>query len=461
MVDYRIEKDSIGDIKVNNNVMWGAQTQRSIQNFDISQRKFPIQFIKSHVELKRACAIANKELGMLDEQIADAIIKASEDILERNLYLDMFPLDIFQTGSGTQTNMNVNEVLSNIAIKNLGGTLGSKSPVHPNDHVNLGQSSNDTIPTSMHIASIQSIIKSLIPSIDQLINGLTEKQNEFSEIIKIGRTHLQDAVPLTIGQEFSGYIAQLLDAKLNISQTKDFLKKLAIGGTAVGTGINAHPKLSLKVCEILSKRIGVDFNHTGNKFSLIASKDLFVMLSGSLRTLAITLMKISNDIRWLASGPRAGLGELILPSNEPGSSIMPGKINPTQNEMLIQVAAQVIGNDTAVSTGAQWSYLELNLMKPVIISNILESIEILSKGMISFNKNAIQGLQVNKERISNLLEQSLMLATALTPHLGYDKAAEIAKIAYKNNQTIREVLEQGKYLNKEDIDKFLNFQNMI
>jgi len=461
MTDKRIEKDTMGEIEVPANALWGAQTQRSKENFQISDRKFPDEFIKAHVQLKKACAIANKELGELEPTIADAIIQASDEVLKEDKHLDQFPLDIYQTGSGTQTNMNVNEVLSNRAIQILGGEVGSKKPVHPNDHVNRGQSSNDTIPSSMHISTLYEIDKKLIPAIDTLISAMQKKQQEFSDIIKIGRTHLQDAVPLTLGQEFSGYIYQLQAAKQHVQETAKHLETLAIGGTAVGTGLNAHPDLASKVCEILSEALNLNFRADANKFALIGAKDAMVATSGALRTLAIALMKISNDIRWMASGPRCGLGELDLPANEPGSSIMPGKVNPTQNEMLVQVGAQVIGNDAAVATGGQWGYLELNLMKPMIISNILESIKILTNGMESFADKAISGLQANKKRIANLVEQSLMLATALTPYVGYDKAAEIAKTAFKEGKTIREILEENDYIPKDEIDEALDLSSMV
>lgn len=461
MTDTRIETDTMGEVKVPKNALWGAQTQRSKENFQISNRKFSNAFIKAHVELKRACAIANESLGELSKDIADAIVKAADEILEEGKHLDQFPLDIFQTGSGTQTNMNVNEVISNRAIQLLGGEIGSKTPVHPNDHVNKGQSSNDTIPSSMHIATLNEIHYRLVPAIDHLVEALSKKSEEFKGIIKIGRTHLQDAVPLTLGQEFSGYIAQLKTAKAHILETSKHLEKLPIGGTAVGTGLNAHPKLDKKVCEILSNRMGLNFRAEGNKFAMIAAKDEIVATSGALRTLAIACMKIANDIRWLASGPRSGLGELSLPANEPGSSIMPGKINPTQNEMLVQVGAQVVGNDAAIATGGQWGYLELNLMKPMMISNILESIQILSNGMVSFAEKAIAGLEANKDKIENLVEQSLMLATALTPYIGYDKAADVAKTAHKEGKTIREILMEKDLLPEDKIDEALDLSGMV
>ena len=461
MEDTRIEKDTMGEVEVPSTALWGAQTQRSKENFQISGRTLPVPFIKAHVELKRACAVANKELGELDSAIADAIVQACDEVIDNDMHLDMFPLDIYQTGSGTQTNMNFNEVLSNRAIQIMGGEVGSKKPVHPNDHVNKGQSSNDTIPTSMHVSALNEIHKKLIPAINFLADALEEKQKEFDKIIKIGRTHLQDAVPLTLGQEFSGYVFQLRTARDHILDTSKYLEQLAIGGTAVGTGLNAHPQLSAKVCSILSDRLNLNFSPDGNKFALIGAKDAIVSISGALRTLAIAGMKIANDIRWLASGPRCGLGELILPENEPGSSIMPGKVNPTQNEMMVQVGAQVVGNDAAVAAGGQWSYLELNLMKPMMISNVLESIEILSNGFVSFAEHAVKGLKANESRIAELVEKSLMLATALTPYVGYDKAAYIAKTAHKEGKTIREILMENDYIPHDKIDEALDLSNMV
>ncbi len=461
-MNNRIETDSMGEVEVSSNNLWGAQTQRSLSNFQISDRKFPIEFIYALIEIKLAAAKVNHSLKLIDDDIYQAISKACENILKGN-YKDQFPLDIYQTGSGTQTNMNVNEVISNIAIQILGGEIGSKIPVHPNDHVNRSQSSNDVFPTAMHLSTLVKINNKLIPSIDKIINSLTTKQKEFWEIIKIGRTHLQDAVPITVGQEFSGYIAQLRMARSHIINTSEQLKNLAIGGTAVGTGLNAPHDFDRLVCAELSKLTGIEFSSKENKFALIASKDSLLSVSGSLRTLAVSLMKIANDIRWMASGPRAGLGELILPANEPGSSIMPGKINPTQNEMVIQVAAQVIGNDAAISIGAQMGYMELNLMKPVIISNLLESIEILSNAMNSFATRAIDGLEVNKKRIAEIIKSSLMLVTALTKHpdIGYDLAAKIAKKAHNTGKNIRDILIEDNILPADEIDASLDLVKML
>ncbi len=460
-MEYRIEKDSMGEVKVPADKLWGAQTQRSLMNFDISSRKFPEPFIMALVEVKRAVAIANKELGQVDPKIADAIIQAAEEILEEKKHLDQFPLDIYQTGSGTQTNMNANEVLANRAIQILGGEVGSKNPVHPNDHVNKGQSSNDVIPTAMHVSALVEIEKRLLPELDNLSKALEDKAKEFMDIIKIGRTHLQDAVPLSLGQEFSGYVHQLRIAKQAIESAKELIRPLALGGTAVGTGLNAHPDMSKRAIEIISERTGVQFTDDANKFALLAGKDGLVAVSGALKTLAVTLIKIANDIRLLASGPRCGIGELHLPENEPGSSIMPGKVNPTQAEMMVQVGAQVIGNDAAITAGGTWGFYELNLMKPMIISNILESIDILTRGMASFRKNAVEGITANVERISSLVDKSLMLATALTPVIGYDKAAELAKKAYKEGKTIREVVREEQLMSDEDLEKALDLTHMV
>jgi fumarate hydratase, class II len=470
-MSYRIEKDSMGEVRVPSDKIWGAQTQRSLENFDISSRTFPLPFIKALIEVKRACALANKELGQLDDKIGTAIEKAADLILEDGKYHDMFPLDIFQTGSGTQTNMNANEVLANLAIQVLGGTIGEDKMVHPNDHVNRGQSSNDVIPTAMHISSLYELINQLIPSLEKLITSVSNKSAEFKDIIKIGRTHLQDAVPCTLGQEFQGYVYQLKNSKSILIDLGNHLKPLALGGTAVGTGLNAHPEMPAKAISILSDRMDIAFSNSnrGSKFALLAAKDELVGLSGGLKTLAVALIKIANDIRLMGSGPRVGIGELLLPENEPGSSIMPGKVNPTQAEMLVQVCAQVIGNDTAVTHGGIQGYFELNLMKPMIISNVLESIDILARGMNSFRKNCIDGLQANTSRIASLIDQSLMVVTALTTFVKsdgsipypYDEAARVAKHAYTNDLTIREVLQQEGKLSDEEITKALNLSKMV
>ncbi len=461
MYELRIETDTMGEVEVPVRSLWGAQTQRSFDNFQISSRKLPYSFINALVEIKRACAIANCEFSIISKEIKDAIVQSADEILDNGKFIEQFPLDVFQTGSGTHTNMNVNEVLSNRAILLLNGIVGSKTPVHPNDHVNKGQSSNDVIPSAMHISALREITNKLIPAIDELSSALKSKEKEFKSIFKIGRTHLQDAVPLSLGHEFSGYFSQLNFVKKHINDTSFHLQYLAIGGTAVGTGLNAHPELGKRVCRILSDRLNHEFRHDGNKFALIGAKDAIVAISGALRTLAIVLMKIANDIRILASGPRCGLGEITLPANEPGSSIMPGKINPSQNEMLIQVAAQVIGNDAAISVGGQWGYLELNLMMPMMISNLLESIKILSNGMRSFTKLCVLGITANERRIKNLVDQSLMLVTALTSQIGYDKAAKVAKKAYKEGKTIGQVLVEENIFPENKIEEVLDVSKMV
>lgn len=461
-MNYRIETDSLGEIKVPTEVLWGAQTQRSLQNFSISQRKFPLSMLRAIIEIKRSCAVANRDFGVLQDEIAVAIITAADTLLQHDMY-DQFPLDVFQTGSGTQTNMNVNEVISNLAIQQLGGTVGSKQPVHPNDHVNKGQSSNDVIPSAMYIAAFDEITRRLEPAVETLILALKVKSQKFANIIKIGRTHLQDAVPITLGQEFSGYMYQLQQALNHLHITSQHLTTLALGGTAVGTGLNTSPQIAEKAISELSTRYGHSFKNgsRASKIALLAAKDAYLAVSGSLKTLAVALHKIANDIRFLASGPRVGLGELILPANEPGSSIMPGKINPTQAEMLTQVCAQVVGNDAAITFGATGGYFELNLMKPLLTSNILESIDILTRGIISFTENCVVGIQANTVRIESLVEQSLMLATALAPIIGYDAAAQLAKTAYKQNKTIREVALAEHILSEKDLNDALNLQKMV
>jgi len=466
-MEFRVETDSMGEVKVPSNVLWGAQTQRSLMNFDISNRKFPIPFLRALIETKRACALANKELGVLDPKIADAIIKATETVLKDEMY-DQFPLDIYQTGSGTQTNMNANEVLSNLAIKILGGEIGSKNPVHPNDHVNRGQSSNDVIPTAMYVSATSEVVHRLIPAINHMLVILESKAEEFKDVIKIGRTHLQDAVPCTLGQEFGGYAAQLKMSLTHITETYKHLMNLALGGTAVGTGLNAHPEMAEKAISILADRYEIPFSKNGNRFALLAGKDAIVATSGALKTLSVALIKIANDIRFLGSGPRVGLGELIIPANEPGSSIMPGKVNPTQAEMLVQVGAQVIGNDTAITHGGIQGYFELNLMKPMLTSNILESIDIVTRGIISFSDNCLKGLKADTNRIDSLVEKSLMLVTALTTYskdghipYPYDKAASIAKRAFREGLTIREVLRADGILTDSEIEEALDLRRMV
>ncbi len=459
--EYRIERDSLGEVKVPKNVWWGAQTQRSLENFRISGTRFPILFLDSLIRIKRSCARANIELKELSEKIGKAIIAAADKIINDQMW-DQFPLDVYQTGSGTQTNMNANEVIANIANEILGGKRGEKKPVHPNDHVNKGQSSNDIIPTAMNVSTARALQNQLIPTLKTLRKKLEEKAIQFKEIIKIGRTHLQDAVPITLGQEFSGYAAQLRATESQLELIFPIITFLPIGGTAVGTGLNAHPKLAKLTCRYLSDELGISFKPSQNKFSQIAAHDELVTISGILKTLAAALIKIGNDIRLLASGPRCGLGELILPVNEPGSSIMPGKVNPTQVEALVQACLRVIGNDQVIAMGGFFGgQIDLNTTKPLMIYTLLESITLLSNSMKSFTEKCVEGIKANRERISFLVNQSLMLVTALTPHIGYDKAAKIAQKAYKEGKTIRQVVLEEKLLTEEELDNFLNLHSMV
>jgi fumarate hydratase class II len=456
----RQESDSMGIMEVPQQCYWGAQTQRSLLHFDIGDDQMPKELLKAFGILKKACAMTNQELGKLSPEKARLIIVAADEVIAGKLY-EHFPLRIWQTGSGTQTNMNANEVIANRAIEIAGGQLGSKKPIHPNDDVNRSQSSNDTFPTAMNIAAAEMLQRQLIPAVEELRNGLAKKQEEFRSIIKIGRTHLQDAVPLTLGQEFSGYVAQL-DANLErLKWVLNDLYKLAIGGTAVGTGLNAPKGFGDKTAQHIAELTGLPFVSAPNKFAALAAHDEFVMASGALKTLACSLMKIANDIRWLASGPRCGLGELILPENEPGSSIMPGKVNPTQSEAMTMVCVQVIGNDMAISTAASQGNFELNVFKPVIIHNLLHSMRLLMGTCRSFAEHAIAGLQANKVRIQEMVNQSLMLVTALSPIIGYDKAAEIAHKAYHENTNLRQACIALGYLTGEEFDKVLKAENMV
>ncbi len=456
----RFETDSLGQIEVNNNHYWGAQTQRSLKYFAIGNDLMPAELIKSFGILKKAAAIVNHNLGKLSSLKTDLIIQAADEVIAGQL-MDHFPLRVWQTGSGTQTNMNVNEVISNRAIALFGGVLGSKNPVHPNDDVNMSQSSNDTFPTAMHIAAIQALTQTLIPSIQSLRDALAIKQTEFEDIIKIGRTHLMDAVPLTLGQEFSGYVAQL-DHNLERLQTSlPHLYELAIGGTAVGTGLNTHPEFAQRVALKIAELTGLPFVSATNKFAALASHDAIVMASGALKTLAASLMKIANDLRWLGSGPRCGLGELILPANEPGSSIMPGKVNPTQSEAMTMVCVQVMGNDTAIGLAGSQGNFELNVFKPVMIYNLLHSINLLADASNSFRQHLILGLEANRQQIEHYLTHSLMLVTALNPHIGYDNAAKIAKVAYLENKTLKEAGIQLKLLTNEQFDAWVRPEEML
>lgn len=457
---FRIEHDTMGEIKVEDSKYWGAQTQRSLENFKIGIEKMPKELIEAFAILKRSLAVVNHSLGKLDDQKNKAIIKACDEILEGK-FEGMFPLAIWQTGSGTQTNMNLNEVIANRATEILGGDFRKEKLVHPNDHVNMSQSSNDTFPTAMHIVSVLEITRKLLPSLERLHKTFKQKSDEFKSIVKIGRTHLQDATPLTLGQEFSGYASMLEHSKAQIQQSLDFIRELAIGGTAVGTGINAHPKLSEKVSEELTKFTGVKFVSSPNKFHALTSHDALVFAHGALKGLAANLMKIANDIRWLASGPRCGLGELNIPENEPGSSIMPGKVNPTQCEAVTMVAVQVMGNDATIGIAASQGNFELNVFKPVIIYNFLQSLSLLSDAMDSFDEHCAKGITPNLEKIDYNLHHSLMLVTALNPHIGYENAAKVAKNAHKKGISLKESCLELKLLSAEEFDKFVVPENMI
>ena len=452
--NYRSESDSMGGILVPNNRYYGAQTARSLIHFAIGNDTKPPELIKALGQLKKACALANKDLGKLAEDKADLIVRAADEVIDGKLN-SHFPLRIWQTGSGTQSNMNANEVISNRAIEMVGGVLGSKTPIHPNDHVNMSQSSNDTFPTAMNIAAVTVVRERLIPALKELRDALDAKALEFAEIIKIGRTHLQDATPVTLGQEFSGYVA-MLDADLQrIEETLPGLESLAIGGTAVGTGLNSHPKFGATAAAHIAKITGYPFVSAENKFMALSSHGEFVFASGALKSLATSLMKIANDLRWLASGPRCGLGELTLPENEPGSSIMPGKVNPTQCEAVTMVAVQVMGNDAAIGMAASQGNFELNVFKPVIIHNFLHSVRLLSDASLSFKEHCVVGIEANRETIAGYVQNSLMLVTALNPHIGYDKAAQIAKKAHKERTGLKEAALALGYLTGDQFDEWV------
>jgi len=456
----RIETDSMGPIEVNQECYWGAQTQRSLKYFAIGNDLMPDELIRAFGILKKAAAIVNQDLGKLSPEKANLINQAADEVIAGKL-MAHFPLRVWQTGSGTQTNMNVNEVISNRAIALCGGVLGSKSPVHPNDDVNMSQSSNDTFPTAMHIAAVQTLTQNLIPSIQSLRDALDSKKTEFEDIIKIGRTHLMDAVPLTLGQEFSGYIAQLDHNLERIQTSLPHLYELAIGGTAVGTGLNTHPEFAQRVADKIAELTGLPFISAPNKFAALASHDAIAMASGALKTLACALMKIANDLRWLGSGPRCGLGELILPANEPGSSIMPGKVNPTQSEAMTMVCVQVMGNDTAIAIAGSQGNFELNVFKPVMIYNLLHSIRLLSDASNSFREHLVVGLAANRQQIEHYLTNSLMLVTALNPHIGYDNAAKVAKKAYLEGKTLKEASVELGILTSEQFDAWVRPASML
>ena len=451
----RKERDSMGEIEVKSDRYWGAQTQRSIYYFNIGNDLMPKEVITAFGILKKAAAITNQELGKLPADKAQLIVQAADEVIDGKLD-DHFPLKVWMTGSGTQSNMNINEVIANRGIEISGGILGSKTPIHPNDHVNMSQSSNDTFPTAMHIAAAIAVTQRLIPSVKKMRDELQKKVDEFADIVKIGRTHLQDAVPLTLGQEFSGYVAQL-DADLKrLELILPDLYELAIGGTAVGTGLNTPKGFAEKVSNQISQITGLPFISAPNKFAAMAAHDGLVMASGALKTLACSLMKIANDIRFLGSGPRCGLGELILPENEPGSSIMPGKVNPTQCEAITMVAAQVIGYDTAITIAGSQGHFELNVFKPMIIFNFIQSVAILSDSCHNFTDFLLTGLKVNRNKINSYVEQSLMLVTALAPKIGYDHAAQVAHIALEKNLTLKEVCLELGYISSEEFDQIVN-----
>ena len=459
-MDYRTETDSMGEIKVPVDKYYGAQTARSLMNFKIGGERFPREIIRALGILKKAAALTNKDLGILPAEKADLIVKAADEVVEGKLD-EHFPLVVWQTGSGTQTNMNANEVISNRAIEMAGGEKGSKKPIHPNDDVNKAQSSNDTFPTAMHIAAVEEIHRRLIPMVTKLRDALDAKSKEFKDIIKIGRTHLMDATPLTLGQEFSGYVQQLTNGLERINAALPRLYALALGGTAVGTGLNTHPEFAVKAAAQISKLTGKSFISAKNKFEALAAHDALVEFSGVLKTLAASLMKIANDIRWLGSGPRCGIGEISLPENEPGSSIMPGKVNPTQSEAMTMVCAQVFGNDTTVTFAGASGNFELNVFKPVIIFNVLQSIRLISDACESFTDNCVVGIEANKKNIQKNLENSLMLVTALNPHIGYDNAAKVAKKAHKENKTLKEAAVELNLLTAEKFDEVVRPEKMI
>ena len=457
---FRTESDSLGNIKVDNSRFWGAQTQRSIQNFQIGNDKMPNEVIVAFGLQKKAAALANMELLKMNKKIGNSIIYACNQIINLNL-INEFPLSIWQTGSGTQTNMNANEVISNFAIKKLKGKIGSKKPIHPNDHVNMSQSSNDTFPSIMNIACNELIEKKLKQSLNKLSNELKNKSKKYSKIIKVGRTHLQDAIPITLGQEFSGYYHQIKNNQKRLINAQNELKFLAQGGTAVGTGLNAPKNFDKVFCKYLSKLTKNKYFPSPNKFESIAAHDTMVNLSGLMNTIAVSLLKISNDIRFLGSGPRAGLCELILPANEPGSSIMPGKVNPTQIEALSMVCLQIMGNHSSISIAGSQGHFELNAYKPLILINNIQSINLLSDSINSFVKNCLVGIKPNKINIKKNLENSLMLVTALNDHIGYDEASKIARKAYKDNITLKEAAKKLNSIDEKKFDKLVQPKKMI
>jgi fumarate hydratase, class II len=452
--NVRLESDSMGEIEVPADHYWGAQTQRSLHHFAIGDDAIPLEVVHAFGTLKKAAALVNARAGRLPSDVADLIVRAADEVVDGRLDAE-FPLSVWQTGSGTQSNMNVNEVIANRAIELAGGKLGSKDPVHPNDHVNMSQSSNDTFPTAMHVASVLELERRMLPAVEELRDALAAKAAEFSDIVKIGRTHLQDAVPLTLGQEFGAFVAQLDDDLDRIRATLPGLLRLAVGGTAVGTGLNAPPGFAQETAAEIAQLTGLPFVTAPNKFAALASHDDLVFASGALATLADSLMKIANDVRWLSSGPRSGLGEITIPENEPGSSIMPGKVNPTQSEAMTMVCTQVIGNNTAIVVAGAQGNFQLNVYKPVIIRNFLHSARLLGDACGSFRRFCIQGIRPNIERIRELVDRSLMLVTALSPHIGYDKAAEIAHHAHVEGTSLREAAVGSGHVTAEEYDRLV------
>ncbi|MBI0067627.1 MULTISPECIES: class II fumarate hydratase [unclassified Snodgrassella] len=459
-MNTRIEHDSMGEIAVSENVYWGAQTQRSLQNFDIGGETLPPAMIQAMALVKKAAALTNQQLERISGECAGLIVQAAERVLEGKL-ADQFPLVVWQTGSGTQSNMNMNEVLANVANEIAGQPRGSYKPVHPNDHVNHAQSTNDSFPTAIHVATAIQINKHLIPAVQALRDTLASKAEAFKDIVKIGRTHLQDATPLTLGQEFSGYVSQLDHGLERLQQALHWLYELPLGGTAVGTGLNSHPQYAEKAAAKLAELTGLPFVTAPNKFEALAGRDAVVFASGSLKTLAVSLNKIANDIRWLASGPRCGIGEITIPANEPGSSIMPGKVNPTQCEAMTMVAAQVMGNDTTITVAGASGNFELNVFMPVLVFNILQSVRLLADACNSFNLRCAQGIEPVKEKIDANLHHSLMLVTALNRHIGYEKAAKIAKTAYAQNTSLKQAAIELGFLTAEEFDKWVIPEDMI
>jgi len=459
-VSVRIETDSLGEMEVPSDRYWGAQTQRSLENFKIGGERMPRPLVRALGIQKKASALTNMELGTLDEEIGNAIVAAAEEVIDGTL-IEHFPLVVWQTGSGTQSNMNANEVIANRAIEMLGGEIGSKKPVHPNDHCNMGQSSNDTFPTAMHIAAVEQIEHELVPSLEHLHHALEEKSRAFAEIVKIGRTHLQDATPLTLGQEFSGYATQVRYGIERVRATLPRLLQLAQGGTAVGTGLNAKVGFAETFAGKVADITGFPFVTAENKFEALAAHDAIVEASGALNVLAASMMKIANDIRLLGSGPRCGIGELILPANEPGSSIMPGKVNPTQSEAMTMVCSMIMGNHVTITVAGSSGHYELNVFKPVMIYALLQSIRLLADAARSFTDNCVVGIEANRERIDQLLHESLMLVTALNPHIGYDNAAKVAKKAYAEGTTLKEAAVELGLLSDEDFDAWVRPENMV